>query len=367
MPAMLYVRSFGVLTFLWAIVFALAMAVTFVLSIYLGDALTPQMIVLLPIIVALLIVGFQFLISPWIMDLMISWFFDATKYPVEALPVHIRDHLYEEMQQYNFSLKYVAIIHDNNPNAFTYGHTKKNARIVITEGILEYLDEDEQLAVISHECGHIIHRDFIWMTLAAAVPLICYSFFQGLIMLARSTAKDDDAAKIGILAAMVAVAAWIVYWISHFLVLLLSRVREYYADWHSAMVTEEPGALSRALVKIAYGMVRSDSERSAMMGEKDKHSAPARRRASRQQAFYHGARSMGIFDIYGARSLANSAYGRGSTELNEETVAAAASWDLSNPWGRFLELFSTHPLPAKRIRELNNLQVERGLPAEFPG
>ena len=75
---------------------------------------------------------------------------------------------------------------------------------------------------------------------------------------------------------------------------------------------------------------------------------------------------MGIFDISGAQNLAMSTYGRGM-ELNEESVAQAAQWDLSNPWGGFLELFSTHPLPAKRIRSLNKMQEERGLHPEFPG
>ena len=104
----------------------------------------------------------------------LAWLYDATKYQVSELPPHIRTFLIDHMKKHNFSLKWVAIIHDNNPNAFTYGHTKKRARIAITEGILNYLDEDEQLAVVAHECGHIIHRDFIWMTMAAAVPLICY-------------------------------------------------------------------------------------------------------------------------------------------------------------------------------------------------
>ena len=31
----------------------------------------------------------------------------------------------------------------------------------------------------------------------------------------------------------------------------------------------------------------------------------------------------------------------------------AAAWDLHNPWARYYELFSTHPLPAKRIKELS--------------
>ncbi|MFX0204126.1 MAG: M48 family metalloprotease [Candidatus Hodarchaeota archaeon] len=367
MPANLYLRSLGVIIFLWSIVFALGMAISYIISFYYGEVLPPSMIILLPVIVAFLVVGIQFIVSPWIMDLMIGWIFNATKYNVNDLPPHIRDFLYNHMQSHNFSLKYVVIIHDNNPNAFTFGHTKKNARMAITEGILKYLNEEEQLAVVAHECGHIIHRDFIWMTVAAAIPLICYSFYQGLWTLARTrSSSDDEAGKVGFIALVLAIISWIVYLLSHFVVLILSRIREYYADKHSAGATGQPGALSRALVKIAYGIIQAEAQRSEIMADKDRYSVAARRRAARQAGFIQGVSPLGIFDIKTARSLSNSGFGRGITDLDEDTIIKAASWDLSNPWGSFLEKFSTHPLPAKRIRAMNELQVQYHQQPEFP-
>ncbi|MHA2226331.1 MAG: M48 family metalloprotease [Candidatus Hodarchaeales archaeon] len=365
----LYLRSLWILTILWGFVFVIGMVLAFLIS---TSGIIPPgseaIVIFLPVIFAFLILGFQYLISPWIMDITINWVYDATKYDVEQLPAHIRNFLYQQMELHNFSLKWVAVIHDNNPNAFTYGHTKKRARMAITEGILNYLDEEEQIAVVAHEAGHIIHRDFIWMTVAAAIPLICYSFYQGLWTFARvssRTSRDDDAAKVGAAAMVAAVGAFIAYYISHFLVLLLSRVREYYADGFSADATGQPGALSRALVKIAYGMVKEEAETSNRM--RDENVAPtARKQASKQNAFMTGMRSLGIFDVSSAKSLAMSTYGRGMS-LDSESVAKAAQWDLSNPWGRFLELYSTHPLPAKRIRALNTMQEERGQAPEFPG
>jgi len=369
MPRNLYLRSVAVMTFLWGIVFVLGMVLIAIIS--LTGVIPPGsefLVFLLPILFAFFFVGLQYLISPWIMDITISWVYDATKYQVEELPGHIRQFLYEQMELHNFSLKWVAIIHDNNPNAFTYGHTKKRARLAITEGILNYLTEEEQIAVVAHEAGHIKNRDFIWMTVAAAIPLICYSFYQGLWSFARistRTSRDDDAAKVGAIAMAAAIGAYIAYFISHYVVLLLSRVREYYADSFSAVATGQPGALSRALVKIAYGMVKFEAETDQRM--RDEKLTPAvRRQAAKQKGFMTGMRSLGIFDLSGAKQLAMSAYGRGM-DLNEETVAQAAQWDLSNPWGRFLELSSTHPLPAKRILALNRMQEERGMKPDFPG
>ena len=369
MPKNLYVRSLGVMTFLWGLVFVVGMVLVALLSLTMPDLIpvgSEYLLILFPVIFALFIVGLQYLISPWIMDFTMGWVYNATKYQVEDLPPHIKNFLLQQMELNNFSLKWVAIIHDNNPNAFTYGHTKKRARMAITEGIINYLSDEEQLAVVAHECGHIVHRDFIWMTVAAAIPLMLYSFYQGLMTYARfsriSGGKDEQ--KVGAIAIVAAIGAFIAYMISQYIVLFLSRVREYYADSFSAEATGQPGALSRALVKIAYGMVKEDSLNAEKMDDKNL-SPTERKQASKRAAFTTGMRALGIFDVSSAKDLAMSSYGRGLT-LNDENVAKAAQWDLSNPWGRFLELSSTHPLAAKRIISLNQMQEERGVTPEFP-
>ncbi|PWI47981.1 hypothetical protein CEE45_08765 [Candidatus Heimdallarchaeota archaeon B3_Heim] len=371
MPKNLYIRSLGVMTVLWGFVFVVGMVLIAVISLAAPDLIPPgseYLIIVIPVLFAFLMVGIQFLISPWLMDFIIGWVYDATKYQVDELPPHIQSFLHQQMELHNFSLKWVAIIHDNNPNAFTYGHTKKRARMAITEGILNYLTEDEQLAVVAHESGHIVHRDFIWMTVAAAIPLVLYSFYQGLWIYARVTSRSggrsEGAEKVGAAAMVAAVGAFIAYWISQYIVLFLSRVREYYADSFSAEATGQPGALSRALVKIAYGMVKEDSINAEKLS--DENASPTvRRQASKKSAFTTGMRSLGVFDVASAKNLALSSYGRGLS-LDNESVAKAAQWDLSNPWGRFLELSSTHPLPAKRILALNTMQEERGMEPEFP-
>ncbi|MHA1444245.1 MAG: M48 family metalloprotease, partial [Candidatus Hodarchaeales archaeon] len=217
MPKNLYIRSLGVMTFLWGLVFVVGMVLAAIISLAMPGLIpagSEYMLILIPVIFALFIIGLQYLISPWIMDFTMGWVYDATKYQVEDLPHHIRNFLLQQMELNNFSLKWVAIIHDNNPNAFTYGHTKKRARMAITEGILNYLSEDEQLAVVAHECGHIVHRDFIWMTVAAAIPLMLYSFYQGLMtyaMFSRGSGGKDEQ-KIGAIAIAAAIGAFIAYW-----------------------------------------------------------------------------------------------------------------------------------------------------------
>jgi len=89
-------------------------------------------------------------------------------------------------------------------------------------------------------------------------------------------------------------------------------------------------------------MVRADGEYHKAMkeGAKEEKSMWAReRRLGGTLAL------MGISNLYSGKSLALGA--------NPADAAAVMRWDLVNPWARFYELNSTHPLTALRVRELN--------------
>ncbi|MFX1392609.1 MAG: zinc metalloprotease HtpX [Promethearchaeota archaeon] len=244
----------------------------------------------------------------------------------------------------------MGIIPDKNPNAFTFGWTKNSARIVITQGILEYLNKDEQQAVVAHELGHVVHNDFILMTVVFAIPLIlltiarwCYyasrGFFQG---------SDDEGVgiAIGLALSIVAILSYIAYYIGYLVSLVISRIREYYADEHAGELTENPNALSTALVTIAYGLLM----------ERNIHENKSSR--------VLGLRGLGIFDPRGATAFAVSS-SAGNGKYSKDAIQAAAAWDLFNPWAKYYQIFSTHPLPAKRIMRLNEQCEIYGIKSEI--
>jgi len=122
---------------------------------------------------------------------------------------------------------------------------------------------------------------------------------------------------------------------------MLNRTREYWADHYAAEVTRDPDALSSALVKIAYGMVRTEGEyREAMANGSKDQKAEGRRNTVSAAAWFDG-----ISNIRSGAALALSA--------NPAEAAAVMQWDLVNPWARLYEMNSTHPLTALRVRELN--------------
>ena len=176
--------------------------------------------VLVGIGVSLVVLVLQFFISPWLTDLSMKWIYRAQF--GEAIPDYLRTFIEAECQKHNVKYPKIAIIHDGAPNAFTYGRTKKDARLVLTEGIFNLLNEREVIAVVGHEIGHIVHYDMLFMTAVQAVPLILYGIYE---MLAKRN-NDNDNNK----AALVGYVAYILYLISQYIILYLSRTREYFAD-----------------------------------------------------------------------------------------------------------------------------------------
>lgn len=221
----------------------------------------------------------------------------------------------------------MGVIADNNPTAFTYGSTRNNARIIFTEGILKYLSEDEVKAVIGHEMGHIKNYDFIIMSVAATLVQILYELY---VVLTRSKAKSSS--KKGGSLAWIGLVAYAFYIVGTYLLLYLSRVREYYADQFSAEVTTTPNLLIQALVKIAYGIVaEEDSDSSKRLLE--------------------ATRALGVVDVKNAGLIGSLVY----TSVQPEVVAEVMSFDIVSPWAFILELSSTHPLTGKRILALEKL------------
>jgi Zn-dependent protease with chaperone function len=292
-----------------------------------------------------LIVLFQYGISP----LIIRWIYRIDWIPYEHFVSqypHLGGALDKVVAIQGIKTPRMGIIHDGNPNAFTFGWTKNSARIVITDGILRYLDDDEQTAVLAHELGHVVHNDFILMTVVFAIPLILLTIARWSFYAARfsgtGSRNRDEGNYLPLILIVIAVLSYVAYFIGYLTSLFISRIREYYADQHAAELTENPNNLSTALVKIAYGLLIGGSEEEIKVRNKSKVRA---------------LRGLGIFDPKKASHLAVTSTG-GSGTYSKNAIQAAAGWDLYNPWAKYFQIYSTHPLPAKRIQRLN-LQCEQ--------
>ncbi len=372
----LYLRSGGILISMYTMTFAVITGIAWVAVNYGGVSPVVAGLTVSPaiigFIVALLFLFVQFLISPWIMDLQLRWLYDMTWGTVDILPEDMRNALVASMQKHNFTISKVGIIHDQMPNAFTYGRFKKDARMVFTEGIINLLNPDERVAVLEHEVGHIVNRDFVFMTLAQAIPLLMYytyltskSFADSISETTSGSDSDAESAIQGVAMALYGVAfvVYLVYLISTFMVLFLSRTREYLADHFSVIETGNANAMSTALVKVAYGLVLADGEQKNRMKDQNLSSRD-RRNLNRRNGFMKGLGAMGLADTKTSEGLVIQAMAKG--EVNAEAVAAAAAWDIHTPWAKVIELGSTHPLTGKRLQNLDRIAPEVNQDPKYP-
>ena len=143
----------------------------------------------------------------------------------------------------------IAVADTDVPNAFAIGRSQKTATVCATTGIMKTLSPSELEGVMAHELTHVKNRDVLIMTIASffasvASMILQFSFFFG-------GGDDDDGAPAALVIFLVSL---LVYVISFFLILALSRYREFSADRGAAIITGRPSALSAALVRISDRM-----------------------------------------------------------------------------------------------------------------
>jgi heat shock protein HtpX len=219
------------------------------------------------------------------------------------------------------------------PNAFAYSSPIAGSRVAVTSELLKTLDDGEVEAVLGHELGHLKNRDVQTMMFISILPAIFYYIGYSTMlsgMFGQSNRKNGSGTS------LIGVASLAIYWILTMFTLYLSRLREYFADRHSASIVDEGSSkLSEALAKIQYATGRM-------------------KRFNKQAGNFSSFKALFISDPNRAETDTLSiAQARGYTSdrsLVEEVLSKQVT-----PVDRFLELFSTHPNIVKRLRALQEL------------
>ncbi len=290
------------------------------------------------LVLVIIINALIFFVSPWLTDLMLKWmnkvvFLDDAelkqRYP------HVHAIVHDVADQYRFEVPSVGIIPDRNPTAFTYGVFRSDARIILTDGIFEFLNEEETRAVVAHELGHIVHRDFLVMTVAGTLVQMLYVLYANFTRAQSGGSSSKGKNNL----AIIGMVAYVMYLLGTYILLYLSRTREYLADSFAAERVEARH-LANALIKIAYGIAEAaDTDETRQLLASTRH--------------------MGVVDFKGAAPLGLVVE---ASKLNPDATANAMLFDIYNPWAKFVELNSTHPLTGRRIHALADIAREKHQP-----
>jgi heat shock protein HtpX len=143
----------------------------------------------------------------------------------------------------------IAVADTDVPNAFAIGRSQKSATVCCTTGIMRTLSPGELEGVMAHELTHVKNRDVLIMTVASffasvASMIMQFAFFFG-------GGDDEDG---GLPFIVILLSSALVYVISFFLMMALSRYREFAADRGAALTTGRPSALASALMTISGAM-----------------------------------------------------------------------------------------------------------------
>jgi heat shock protein HtpX len=281
------------------------------------------------LLMPLFVIGFnlvQWLIAPYLIDAM---------YRVREVPQSEKPQLHAMVerlsQKSGISKPRVMVANMPIPNAFAYGSPISGSRVAVTSELLNTLNEDEVEAVVGHELGHLKHRDVQVMMFVSILPALFY--YIGYSMLWSSRGSRDDRGSGGAVA--IAAVSMLMYFVLTMFTLYMSRLREYFADRHSASIVEDgPRKLSVGLAKIV------DSTRRAKQ---------AKRNVGTSGSF----KALFISDPDRAE-LDSAAISQAGFRTGQKLVEDVLRREVTGA-DRLAELFSTHPNIVKRLRALQNL------------
>jgi Zn-dependent protease with chaperone function len=214
----------------------------------------------------------------------------------------------------------LGVIPDAGPLAFVYGTFSDGCRIVVTQALLQQLSEDEIAAVYAQALGRIVNGDILVMTLLGSPIQLVYLALEQVSQLGS---KRRD------LIGHVAPLLYLIYTVLSYPLFFLSRLGTYHADHFAVEATGNPNGLIAALLKSAAGLQE------------------AHKNDRRPSSLLHCTRLFSFLDF---KTIAAAS---AAARLQDPSQAGQVFlWDQINPWARWMQVNSSHPLPGHRFKVL---------------
>lgn len=279
--------------------------------------------------------------SPWFLDWSLRQFYGLKRLATGTLAQFSPEShrlLQRSCQQQNMPIPSLGLLPIAVPVVMSYGFSAKNARIVISQGCLDRLEDDEIAAIYAAEMGHIVHKTLAtlsWVTTVIQVPYLVYwqAADIGDWVLQRAEAVAGRKAW---LAGLIRIPAYILagisalayglFWMFRWAGLKLSRDRAAYSDRIACNLTGNPNGLARALAKLAMGTAEAVEQRG--------HVDPV-------------LESFELLQPLGYRSILS--LGSALPYLSPTQVLA---WETSHPLRTWLQLNQPSAFLADRLRSL---------------
>jgi Zn-dependent protease with chaperone function len=280
---------------------------------------TSFLLVVLLILVAL---------APWLLDRLLMEAYGQRWIERDSLNMHSHEAvrvLHRYSQQRGWRFPKLGIIPLTAPIALTYGNLPRNARIIVSQGLLDQLADDEIAAIYAGQLGHIRHWDFAILSLLLLITIPIYQLHQYIAKLAGKIQQRFFQSLVGIFSSFV----YLVWCLITGTNLWLSQLRLYYSDRFACDLTGNPNGLVRALLKIAIG-IASDIEK--------------------QEQTPWQLESLNLVAPVGYQQ--SLSLGSMTPNISFESFLM---WDYLNPYRLWFTLNNSHPLIGDRIQRLSKI------------
>lgn len=273
------------------------------------------------LLVLLILIG----VSPWLLDRILTDFYGQRELERDTLKRYSQEAvqiLQHHCQRQGWQLPKLAVLPLESPLILTYGNSPRTARIVVSQGLLEQLADDEIATLYASQLGHIIHWDFVVMSLILLITIPIYKVYQSFYQCADRTTVRIWRWVVSIMASI----AYVVWCLLTGTALWLSQLRLYYSDRLAVDITGNPNGLVRALLKIAIGIAGDI--------QKQEHT-------SWQLESLNIVAPVGYQQSICLGSIAHNT-----------TFESFLMWDYLNPYRWWFVINNTHPLIGDRLQRL---------------
>ncbi len=290
-----------------------------------------------------------FVFSPWLIDGLLMFGYGLQKLPTTTLINYSKEAhklLGSFCQKQNIKRVILKVLPIDVPVAFSYGLLPRllRFRIVVSQGLLEQLAEDEIATIYAREISHVDNRDFWLMSLVILMLQIPYTIYWQLTFWADWSLDFFEGrlsnffpgfiksllhilvSGFRVLAAIISSLSYGLYWLLKLPILWFSRRRIYYSDRVSCNLTGNPNGLTRAILKITMAMA-DDVENQGKMRN-----------------------LLESFELLMPVGI-NQAISIGSV-ISYSGFASIFNWDIVNPYRRWLQINNSHPLLGDRLQRL---------------
>ncbi len=306
---------------LWAVMFSLVYALLAIVARVMGISNFTFYVSL-----GVGILFFQYLIGPKMVEITMG-----VRYVSEAEAPDLHAMVGELARKAGIPKPKVGVSPMEIPNAFAFGRGVSDGRMCVTQGIVRTLNKEELRAVLGHEISHLKNRDVLTITMISVIPLLFW-YLANYLMWGGGRNRDNSSGNL----ALFGFLAFLMYFVSNFIVLFASRLREYYADRGSVELGCPPYHLASALYKLVYGTAKLPKRQiEAAEGAK---------------AFFVTDPSRAYNEIRELKSVDTDF--SGSIDASELAALRSKEPKLGAA-DKMMEIMSTHPNMLKRIKQLS--------------